>query len=51
MYVSVQPLNTAGRCMSETHLDISARVKAIQLVDNLQHGPLHLIVTTWGHFK
>merc|ERR1719445_344637 len=28
------------------HLDIAPRVEAIQLIDELQHGPLHLIVPT-----
>lgn len=30
---------------SHEDLDVAARVKAVQLVHNLQHGPLHLIVT------
>jgi hypothetical protein len=28
------------------HLDIAASIEPIQLVDNLKHGTLHLIVTT-----
>jgi hypothetical protein len=27
-----------------THLDVAARVEAVQLVDNLQHRALHLVV-------
>lgn len=28
-------------------LNVAARVEAVQLVDNLQHGALHLIVTPY----
>lgn len=28
------------------HFDVAARVKAVQLVDELQHSPLDLIVST-----
>ena len=31
---------------SHEHFDIPSRVESIQLVDQLQHGPLHFIIAT-----
>lgn len=58
--ISLHATNTITPCVSpsctpshhrhttqqHTHLDVAACIKAIQLVDDLKHGPLHLIVTT-----
>ena len=41
----------AGLGESCVHLDVSSRVKAVQLVDDFQHSPLHLVVATWGCYK
>jgi hypothetical protein len=37
-------ISPAKLCPS--YLDVSSRVETIQLVDELQHGSLHLIVTS-----
>jgi hypothetical protein len=31
---------------SHENLDVSSRIKSVQLIDQFQHGPLHFIVTT-----
>ena len=45
---SSQPAWVTHRAMLRaprfTDLDVAARVEAVQLVDNLQHRPLHLVV-------
>jgi len=35
---------TISKWTLSAHLDVAARVKAVQLVDDLQHGALHLVV-------
>jgi hypothetical protein len=32
--------------LSPSYLDVSSRVETIQLVDELQHGSLHLVVAS-----
>lgn len=52
LYLPIQPagphqgwIQSIGPVCSHQHFDVASWVKTIQLVDELQHSPLHFIVT------